>query len=96
MTSPANLLKLGPHAHARHYFEYDQEFDPKFVVLVEAYEEAARRAGLSAKHAVKYNTPEFLSEARWFEATVCTLERILGLLESNGDEIQFPNPFKDE
>ena len=75
-------LSLSRHSQARHFFESDAQFSGANVkAILDAYNEAARVAGLLARFAL--TKPEHRECALWAEASATTLERVLTLFEDD-------------
>lgn len=73
-------LSLSRYSQARHFFESDAQFSGANVkAILDAYNEAARVAGLLARFAL--TKPEYRDRALWAEASASTLERVLALFE---------------
>lgn len=89
---------MGPYGVERHHFEEEQTFPVDIRHLVDAYEEAARLAAISAKHAVRTGRLEELRRAQWRECVAQTLEEALGTFvvlegaESLGRSTKFDQP----
>lgn len=85
-------LKLGVHAIARGYFEYDCTFANSSVVtkpILDAYNEAARMSALLSGLAL--TRPQYREKALWAEASAITLQSVLRLFVSDelpGDEFE--------
>ena len=75
-------LSLSRHSQARHFFESGAQFSGANVkAILDAYNEAARVAGLLARFAL--TKPEYRERALWAEASASTLERVLSLFEDD-------------
>lgn len=75
-------LSLSRYSQARHFFESDAQFSGANVkAILDAYNEAARVAGLLARFAL--TKPEHRERALWAEASATTLERVLSLFEDD-------------
>ena len=75
-------LSLSRYSQARHFFESDAQFSGANVkAILDAYNEAARVAGLLARFAL--TKPEYRERALWAEASASTLERVLSLFEDD-------------
>lgn len=75
-------LSLSRYSQARHFFESDAQFSGANVqAILDAYNEAARVAGLLARFAL--TKPEYRDRALWAEASASTLERVLSLFEDD-------------
>ena len=73
-------LSLSRYSQARNFFEGDAQFSGANVTaILDAYNEAARAAGLLARFAL--TKPEYRERALWAEASASTLERVLALFE---------------
>lgn len=71
-------LSLSRYSQARHFFESDAQFSGANVkAILDAYNEAARVAGLLARLAL--TKPEYRERALWAEASASTLERVLSI-----------------
>ena len=71
-------LSLSRYSQARHFFESDAQFSGANVkAILDAYNEAARVAGLLARFAL--TKPEYRERALWAEASASTLERVLSI-----------------
>ena len=71
-------LSLSRYSQARHFFESDAQFSGANVkAILDAYNEAARVAGLLARFAL--TKPEYRERALWAGASASTLERVLSI-----------------
>jgi len=89
-------LSLSLYSQARHFFESDAQFSGANVkAILDAYNEAARFAGLLARFALK--KPEYRERALWAEASASTLERVLSIfLDDSASECVDGKPWRIE
>lgn len=83
------MTQLDGRGMVRDYFAPETAFGDRqdFVdALIRAYDKAAERANRSARAAIRIGGAKAMDAARWDEAVVATLERVLCMLPHNSDE----------
>lgn len=87
------MNSLDGNGMVRNHFEPETTFGERedFVsAIIRGYDAAAERALRSARAAVALGGSDNMGRARWDEAVVETLERVLGLLPRSNDCGDFP------
>ena len=88
-------MKLGKYSlENRTYFDKDVEFPDTLSQLVNGYNDAAKYAALTAKHAARKGTRKSICKAQWWEAVTQTIEICLDVASDSESVFSMPDPPK--
>lgn len=87
-------MKLSDAAKRRGYFDedYDLKIPENMRYVLHIYDDAIKRAEITARLAVQFGGDARMSSAQWCEATVAAIERMISMIDTEGMEtFNFPS-----
>lgn len=84
------MIQMGKDAMQRNFFEKDQSFQDCLKRTLDGYNEAARKAAISAKYAAKTGEVKDIREAQWWETVTGTIEECLRVAINEDVEFSMP------
>jgi hypothetical protein len=93
MLGMGNEMRMGKHSlQNRNFFEQDEEFPDELKRTLDGYNEAARMAAITARHAARSGALKSIREAQWWETVTQTIEECLRVAIDREVEFSMPTP----